>query len=63
MSLEVFGDEGDIGDGIDADYLYARNWESDPDCTKFWRKGEPEEVFTFEEAAKYEQERMWDTED
>lgn len=47
MSLEAFGDEGD---GFDVDLLYARGWESDPDCVKWWRKGEEEDVHTLDEA-------------
>lgn len=57
MSLEVFGDEGS---GIDADLLYQRGWESDPDAIKWWRKGEPEEIFTIQQAAQIEEERSWE---
>jgi len=59
MSLEVFGDE-DGGSGVDVDFLYQRKWISDPDCEKFWREGEEDNVYTFEQACKIEEERSWE---
>lgn len=36
----------------DADRLYSHGWESDPDCVKWWKRGEPEEVSTFQGAVE-----------
>lgn len=50
VSWEVFGTSGD--GQVDADVLYGRGWESDPDGEKWWKAGEPETVFTLDEAIR-----------
>lgn len=57
MSLEVFGDGGD---GVDVDFLYGRGWESDPDCEVWWKAGEEETRYTFQQACEIEEERSWE---
>lgn len=37
---------------FDADVLYNRGWDSDPDAVKWWKAGEPETVYTFQEAVE-----------
>jgi len=58
MSLEVFGDEG--LEGLSADDLYARGWESDPNAARWWRKGEEDTVYTIQQAFQIEEERSWE---
>ncbi len=36
----------------DADAMYRHGWDSDPDGEKWWKAGEPETVFTFQEAVE-----------
>lgn len=47
MSWEAFGSGPEP---FDIDQLYNRGWESDGDCEKWWKAGEPEKVFTLSEA-------------
>lgn len=57
MSLEAWGSD----DPVDADDLYRAGWESDPDAKVWWRTGEPETTFTWDEALLiYEESRCWE---
>jgi hypothetical protein len=46
MSWEAWGSD----ESVDIDQLYNRGWESDSDCDKWWKAGEPETVYTMAEA-------------
>lgn len=54
MSWEAYG-SGD--DHVDPEVLYRRGWESDDDCDRWWRKGEPETTYTFAEVCEMEMTR------
>jgi hypothetical protein len=41
---------GSAPDPIDIDQLVRHGWESDENCERWWKAGEPETVYTFEEA-------------
>jgi hypothetical protein len=49
MSWEAWG-SGD--DPIDADVLYRRGWESDPNCERWWKADDPDKIYTFDEAVE-----------
>lgn len=47
MSWEAFGSGPEP---FDTDVLYRRGWESDEEGEKWWKAGEPETVYTIDEA-------------
>lgn len=47
MSYEAWGDGPEP---FDTDQLYTHGWESDEDGEKWWRTGEPETVYTLQDA-------------
>ena len=57
MSWEVFGTDDE---GTTADDLCRAGWECDPDAEVWWRVGEPDETYTFEEASNIYEETQYD---
>ncbi len=49
MSWEAWGSGPEPPD---TDAMHRHGWECDPDGVKWWKTGEPEEVFTFQEAVE-----------
>ena len=46
MSFEVFGEP----DEFDTDELMRHDWQHSDDGDKWWREGEPETIYTLDEA-------------
>lgn len=56
MSWEAWGSD----EPFDIEVLYRRGWESDPDAQQWWRKGEPETVYTLEQAIQIHEDSFQD---
>ena len=50
MSWEAWGDPPP--DPFDFDVMYRHGWESDEEFERWWKTGEPETVYTLEEAIR-----------
>jgi hypothetical protein len=46
-------------DPFDVEVLYRHGWESDPDCLSWWKSGEPEDVFTLDQAIRVYEDWAW----
>lgn len=55
MSLEAFGDDSMEPGEITTEDLYAAGWQSNPECTQWWR-ADKEDVYTFADACMLEDE-------
>lgn len=55
MSWEVWGSGPEP---FDVDQLYRHGWESDEGMEKWWKAGEPETVYTLQEAIQAYEEWM-----
>lgn len=56
MSWEAFGSGPEP---FDVDQLYRHGWESDADCEKWWKTGEPDDVFTLQQAIEAYEDWMY----
>jgi hypothetical protein len=60
MSLEAWGDDGILAGEVTAEDLWDHGWLSDPDAEIWWKQGEPEDTYTFSQAAEIFDQNRWE---